>query len=116
MRRAVAALLIILVLAPGALWGQPYPSKPVRVIVPFSPGGVTDIVARTHAAKLAELWGQSVVVENRAGAGGSVGAAVVARAPADGYMLLAHSSGYAINAAANPNLPYDYKKDFVDIA
>jgi len=88
----------------------------VRVIVPFSPGGVTDIIARTHAAKLAEMWGQGVVVENRPGAGGSLGAAVVARAPADGYLLLVHSSGYAINAAVNPNLPYDYRKDFVDVA
>jgi tripartite-type tricarboxylate transporter receptor subunit TctC len=86
------------------------------MIVPFTPGGVTDTIARTHAAKLAELWGQSVVVENRPGAGGSLGAAVVARAPADGYMLLVHSSGYAINAAVNPQLPYDYKKDLVDIA
>jgi tripartite-type tricarboxylate transporter receptor subunit TctC len=86
------------------------------MIVPFTPGGVTDTIARTHAAKLGELWGQSVVVENRPGAGGSLGAAVVARAPADGYMLLVHSSGYAINAAVNPQLPYDYKKDLVDIA
>jgi tripartite-type tricarboxylate transporter receptor subunit TctC len=117
MRRAAAALLVLLIgIAPAAVWGQSYPSKPVRIIVPFSPGGVTDIIARTHAAKLAELWDQNVVVENRPGAGGSLGAAVVARASADGHMLLVHSSGYAINAAANPNLPYDYKKDFVDIA
>jgi tripartite-type tricarboxylate transporter receptor subunit TctC len=80
-------------LVPGTVLAQTYPGKPVRVIVPFSPGGVTDIIARTHAAKLAELWGQGVVVENRPGAGGSLGAALVARAPAD-----------------------DYRKDFVDIA
>jgi tripartite-type tricarboxylate transporter receptor subunit TctC len=117
MRRAAAALIGFFIAAfTAAVLGQGYPSRPVRVIVPFTPGGVTDIIARTHAAKLAELWGQSVVVENRPGAGGSLGAAVVARAPADGYMLLVHSSGYAINAAANPSLPYDYKKDFVDIA
>jgi len=118
MHRAVSALLSAIAGAALAfsVFGQSYPSKPVRVIVPFSPGGVTDIIARTHAAKLAELWGQSVVVENRPGAGGSLGAAIVARAPADGYLLLVHSSGYAINAAANPNLPYDYKKDFVDVA
>jgi tripartite-type tricarboxylate transporter receptor subunit TctC len=115
MRRASqVALLFFLQL--GTALAQGYPSKAVRVIVPFTPGGVTDTIARTHAAKLAELWGQSVVVENRPGAGGSLGAAVVARAPADGYQLLVHSSGYAINAAANPKLPYDYRKDFVDIA
>jgi tripartite-type tricarboxylate transporter receptor subunit TctC len=113
MRGVVAAALILFA---EALLAQPFPARPVRVIVPFTPGGVTDSLARLHAGKLAELWGQSVVVENRPGAGGSLGAAVVARAPADGYMLLVHSSGYAINAAANPKLPYDYKKDFVDIA
>jgi tripartite-type tricarboxylate transporter receptor subunit TctC len=66
--------------------------------------------------KLSEMWGQPVVVENRTGAGGSLGAAVVARAPADGSVLLVHSSGYAINAAINPSLPYDPRKDFVDVA
>jgi len=116
MRRAAALLISILVSFSGTSAGQSYPSKPVRIIVPFSPGGVTDIIARTHAAKLAELWGQNVVVENRPGAGGSLGAAVVARAAPDGYLLLVHSSGYAINAAVNPQLPYDYRKDFVDVA
>src|SRR3954465_14103234 len=93
-----------------------YPTRPVRVIVAFSPGGVTDIIARTLMPKLAELWGQTVVVENRTGAGGSLAAMVVARAPADGSVLLVHSSGYAINAAINPSLPYDPRKDFVDVA
>lgn len=86
------------------------------MVVPFSPGGVTDVIARTVSAKLSEGWGQPVVVENRPGAGGSIGAVVVAKAPADGYLLLVHSSGYAINAAANPRLPYDYRKDFVEVA
>jgi tripartite-type tricarboxylate transporter receptor subunit TctC len=95
---------------------QTWPARPVRVVVAFSPGGVTDIIARTMAPKLSEMWGQPVVVENRAGAGGSVGAVVVARAPADGYMLLVHSSGYALNPAINTNLPYDYKNDFIDVA
>ena len=109
-------LAIALAVAAQSTAAQGYPSKPVRVIVPFTPGGVTDTIARTTAAKLAETWKQPVVVENRPGAGGSLGAAVVARAPADGYMLLVHSSGYAINAAVNPGLPYDYRKDFVDVA
>jgi len=93
-----------------------YPTKPVRVIVAFTPGGVTDIIARTLMPKLAELWGQPVVVENRPGAGGSLAAQVVARAPADGSVLLVHSSGYSINAALNPALPYDPRRDFVDVA
>jgi len=95
---------------------QGYPARPVRVIVGFSPGGVTDIIARTICGKLAELWGQPVVVENRPGAGGSIAAQTVARSPADGYLLLVHSSGYAINAALNPSLAYDPRKDLVDVA
>jgi tripartite-type tricarboxylate transporter receptor subunit TctC len=100
----------------GTACAQAWPARPVRVIVAFSPGGVTDIIARTMAPKLAELWGQPVVVENRTGAGGSVGAMAVARAPADGYTLLVHSSGYALNPAINPALPYDPHKDFVEVA
>ena len=98
------------------LWLAPahaFPTKPVRVIVAFTPGGVTDIIARTLMPKLAELWGQPVVVENRPGAGGSLAAQVVSRSPADGYTLLVHSSGYAINAALQPTLPYD-RRDLVD--
>ena len=107
-------LLAALVLSPAQ--AQNYPTKPVRVIVAFSAGGVTDIVARTLMPKLAEMWGQPVVVENRAGAGGSLAALVVKSAPADGSVLLVHSSGYAINAAINPSLPYDPYKDFVAVA
>ena len=101
--------------AAGA-FAQFFPAKPVRVVVAFSPGGVTDIIARTMAARLADLWGQAVVVENRPGAGGSIGAIAVARSPADGYTLLVHSSGYAINAALNPALPYDPRKELIDVA
>ena len=95
---------------------QSYPAKAVRVIVAFSPGGVTDVIARTVSAKLAQIWGQPVVVENRPGAGGSIAAALVAKSPPDGHLLLVHSSGYAINAALNANLPYDPRKDLVGIA
>lgn len=95
---------------------QGYPSRAVRVVVPFSPGGVADVIARTVAPKLAEAWGQPVVIENRPGAGGSVGASAVARSPADGHTLLVHASGYAINAAINPSLPYDPRKDLVEVA
>jgi tripartite-type tricarboxylate transporter receptor subunit TctC len=113
LRSFLAAALLALA---GSALGQQFPSKPVRVVVAFSPGGVTDIIARTVAGKLAELWGQPVVVENRPGAGGSIATVAVARAPADGYVLLVHSSSYAINAALNPNLPYDPRKDLVDVA
>ncbi len=105
----------LLALAAGAS-AQSFPAKPVRVVVAFSPGGVTDIIARTIGGKLAELWSQPVVIENRPGAGGSIAAVAVSRAPADGYLLLVHSSGYAINAALNPSLPYDPRKDLVDVA
>lgn len=110
----VFCLLLALALSPA--YGQTYPTKPVRVIVAFSPGGVTDIVARTVMPKLAERWGEPVVVENRPGAGGSVAALAVKNAPADGSVLLVHSSGYAINAAINHALPYDPYKDFVAVA
>jgi len=110
--RILALLLAALAFPAGAQ----YPAKPVRVIVAFSPGGVTDIIARTLMPKLGDMWGQPVVVENRAGAGGSLAAMAVKGAPADGYMLLVHSSGYAINAAINPALPYDPYKDFIAVA
>jgi tripartite-type tricarboxylate transporter receptor subunit TctC len=110
----VLCLLLALALSPA--YGQTYPGKPVRVIVAFSAGGVTDIVARTLMPKLAEMWHQPVVVENRAGAGGSLAALAVKSAPADGSVLLVHSSGYAINAAINHSLPYDPYKDFLPVA
>src|SRR5712692_4863239 len=86
----LAPLLLLISLGPA----HAFPTKPVRVIVAFTPGGVTDIVARTLTPKLAELWGQPVVVENRPGAGGSLAAQVVARSSPDGATLLVHSSGY----------------------
>jgi len=120
MRRFYTWVMRNLCLLLAALWfpaaHAQYPTKPVRVIVAFSPGGVTDIIARTLMPKLAELWGQPVVVENRAGAGGSLAAVTVKSAPADGSVLLVHSSGYAINAAINSSLPYDPYKDFIPVA
>jgi tripartite-type tricarboxylate transporter receptor subunit TctC len=100
----------------ACMHAQAFPTKAVRVIVAFTPGGVTDIVARTLTEKLAQRWGQPVVVENRPGAGGSLAAVAVARAVPDGTTLLVHSAGYAINAALNPALPYDPHKDLVAVA
>jgi tripartite-type tricarboxylate transporter receptor subunit TctC len=102
--------------APNAL-AQTYPVKPVRLIVPFAAGGGTDIVARTVGAKLGESFGQTVVVDNRAGASGAIGTELVARSPADGYTLLMGSSGpIAVNPALHAKLPYDPLRDFVPVA
>src|SRR2546423_8191836 len=96
---------------------QPYPAKPVTFIVPFPPGGGTDISARTVAAKLSQKWGQSVVAENRAGAAGILGADAVSKARPDGYTLLIVNVGMvSINPALDPKLPYDPDKAFVPIS
>ena len=95
---------------------QPYPSKPIRVAVAFPPGGPVDIIARLMGPKLGELLGQSIVVENVAGAGGNVAAVRVAKAAPDGYTVLAHSSAYAVNPTLIPNAGYDGEKDFIPLA
>ena len=99
---------------------QSWPSKPVRIIVPFPPGGTTDIVARSLGVELQKMWGQPVIIENRAGAGGNVGAEAVAKSPNDGYTLLMGTVGtHAINAPlfaqAGNKMPFDPVKDFVPI-
>ena len=100
----------------GTAAGQPYPAKPIRLIVPFAPGGGTDMLGRTVAQKLGEAWGQSVVVDNRSGGGGNIGTDMVAKSPPDGYSLL---MGYVGNLAINPflfkSLPYDSVTDFAPI-
>jgi tripartite-type tricarboxylate transporter receptor subunit TctC len=95
---------------------QSWPTKPVKIVVPFTAGSATDILARTFGQKLQEFWGQPVVIENRPGAGGTIGAGVVAKSPADGYTLLVHSAAYAYNPSIYPELPYDTLKEFVEIA
>ena len=112
--RIVIALL--LAFAPAAFAQESYPSKPIRMIVPFAAGGPTDIVARVMGAKMAEHLGQPIVVENRTGAGGNIGAEVAAKAPADGYtLLMATVSTHAINPGLYRNIPYDPVRDFAPV-
>jgi len=94
---------------------EKYPTKPIRFVVPFSPGGSTDSLARLVAQKMSENWGQAVVIENRTGAAGTIGAAIVAKATPDGHTLLVSSSSFAISAALNPSLPYNPHKDFAGV-
>jgi tripartite-type tricarboxylate transporter receptor subunit TctC len=112
MRNFLWALLV----ASASVLAQPYPSKPIRLVVAFPPGGPTDIIARLLGPKMGETLGQPVVVENRVGAGGNVPTAQVAKSPADGHTLLLHSSAYAVNPSLFANAGYDPEKDFVPIA
>lgn len=114
LRLVVAVVSLALVAAEAS--AQAWPSRQVRVVVPFTAGSATDILARTVGQKLQETWGQPVVIENRPGAGGTIGAGVVAHAAPDGYTLLVHSAGYAVNPWIYPGLPYDTAKDFTEIA
>ena len=103
-------------LAPLAALAQGYPAKPIRIVVPFSAGGPTDIVARTLAASMEKaLGGPSIIVENKPGAGGTIGAADVARAQPDGYRLLVHHIGMSTQPTLYRKLPYDSIKDFQPI-
>jgi tripartite-type tricarboxylate transporter receptor subunit TctC len=116
MKKAIRALVLVLAMVPALVFAQAYPVKPVKIVVPFPAGGATDVVARLLAQKLSDAWGQSVIVENRAGAGGNIGADAVAHAPADGYTLLMTSGSIV---TANPHmyksLTYDPAKDLVAI-
>jgi len=105
------ALLLAFTLFVSAAWAQTYPTKPVRVVVGFAPGGGTDIVARLLAQKLGERWNQPVVVENKLGASGNIAAELVARSAPDGYNLLMAFYSHASNAAVS-KLPFDINKDF----
>jgi tripartite-type tricarboxylate transporter receptor subunit TctC len=103
--------------APGVLHAQQkFPSKPIRLVVAFTPGGTTDILARMVAPGMNETWGQPLVIENRPGAGGTLAATIVAKAAPDGYTLLATSSSLAITAVLNANAQYDPLKDFATVA
>ncbi|MEO6361980.1 MAG: tripartite tricarboxylate transporter substrate binding protein [Caldimonas sp.] len=99
-----------------ATGGAPWPTRPVRIVVPFAPGGTTDILARALAPELGKAFGQSFIVENKAGAGGNLGADLVAKSPPDGYTLLMGTVGtQSINPSLYPKMPYDAAKDFAPI-
>jgi tripartite-type tricarboxylate transporter receptor subunit TctC len=108
-------LFLAVLYAANAALAQNFPAKPVRVVVPFPPGGGTDIVARTVTPKMAEILGQPFIVENRAGAGGNIGTDAVAKSPADGYTLLVASASSAINTTLVPNLSWDLQRDFAPV-
>ncbi len=113
----ILAFAASLVFTPTMGWAQNYPAKPIRMIVPFPAGGATDILARALSQKLGEKIGQTVVVENRPGAGGTIGADAASRSAADGYtLLLATSSTHSIGPAINPKIPYNAEADFTPIA
>ena len=111
-----AALVALCALWTSFASAQGWPTKPVKVVVPFTAGSATDILARTFGQKLSEYWGQPVVIENHPGAGGTIGTGIVANAAPDGYTLLVHSAAYAVNPYIYPNLAFDTVKAFVAIA
>src|ERR671914_476606 len=106
----------MLVLAAGTNAEAQYPSKTITLVVPFAAGGSNDIVARAIGKKLSEAWGQSVIIDNRAGAGGVIGASFVASAAPDGHTLLLVSSTFTINPAVKANMPFDTQKAFDPVA
>ncbi len=108
-----ASAIFLLVFASAQ--SQEFPSKPVRIIVPSSPGGGTDILARPLAAKLTERWGQQVIVDNRPGAGQMIGISIVAKAPPDGYTVVMASTPLAINTVLYKKVPYDPIRDFAPV-
>jgi tripartite-type tricarboxylate transporter receptor subunit TctC len=111
-----SAFFIALALAMGSALAQDYPSRPVKLIVTYTPGGGADTTGRVFAERLSDLWKQQVIVENRPGAGGSIGAEVVHKSPPDGYTLFLATNTHIINQVVYPKLPFDFTKDFTPIA
>ena len=116
LRASCLVALLAMVLAGMECSAQTYPSGPIRIVVPFTPGGGTDILARMIGQKLTEAWGQPVVVENRAGASGTIGAAVVAKAPPDGQTALITPAAFASNPALYKQLPYNHTRDLAPVS
>jgi tripartite-type tricarboxylate transporter receptor subunit TctC len=115
MGRVFGILALAVLCSAGSAWSQVFPQRPVRLIIAFPPGSAVDIVGRLFAQRLSETWGQTVISDNRPGAGGSIAADIAARATPDGYTLLVHSSGFSVNPSIYAKLPYDPLKSFVEI-
>jgi len=116
MRILTAAFALVFALAPATAPAQEYPAKPIRMVVPFAPGGTSDIIGRTLGQKLSEAWKQPVIMDNRVGVAGSIGAAATAKAPPDGYNLLVGNVGpVAVNNSIYKSTGYDPLKDFTPI-
>jgi tripartite-type tricarboxylate transporter receptor subunit TctC len=113
---AAGAALSVSVLVPGRSLAQPFPSKPIRIVVPFAPGGATDVLARALAQQLSVQTGATVIVDNRPGASGAVAMELVARAPADGYTLLWGSDTVVVQPLLRKNFPVDTMRDFTPLA
>ena len=116
-KRSARLALFVALFASGVALAQSYPSKPIRFVAPFPPGGPADILARIIAQPLSDRWAQQVIIDNRAGAGGNIGADIVAKAPPDGYTLLLGTVGtHAINPSLYSGMPYDNVKDFEPVS
>jgi tripartite-type tricarboxylate transporter receptor subunit TctC len=115
LRRYLAAALLAAAAVPAIAAEPSYPARPVRMIVPFAPGGPTDVIARVIAQKLTELWSHQVVVDNRAGAGGNIGMGLATTAPPDGYTILVVSSSFVVNPSLYSRIPYDPYKSFIPV-
>ncbi len=116
MRTLTLCLGFIGATLPGAAIAQTWPAKPVRLIAPFPPGGINDVIGRGIGQRLSEHWGQPVLVDNRGGAGSVIGTELVAKSPPDGYTLLLISAAHAINVTLQRKLPYDSIRDFAPVA
>lgn len=115
-RRSMALAIAALALAPGLQAQTAFPNKPVRLIVTYPPGGTVDVAARILGTKLAQIWAQPVVIDNRAGGGGIIGAQAVLSAPADGYTLMVDASNHAQNPALKKRMPFDTLKSFAAVS
>jgi tripartite-type tricarboxylate transporter receptor subunit TctC len=114
--RIVSLLFMLAALASGPGYAQPFPHRPVRLVVPYPPGGANDIIGRLLAQKMSERLGQNVVVDNRGGGNTIIGSELVAKAPPDGHTLLIIAAGHTINPSLYPKLPYDTAKDFAAVS